>query len=323
MGNIGGNVVANLFRNQMSMSWMWNLRTIGIMVGIIGIVDFFFLIDHPSKKGIIIELPDENEQKEILKRTSTLLKARKSGESDEINSSAKAPNNELYQKLIEKEDNEVEIVEQENGDAAEEQMEFETILEEYEEVEAEKHAISFWKAWLLPGVLQFAFCVAFVKLSTYGMLFWLPTYAKEELNYEHLDVELIAIAFDIGTIIGSISLGLLTDVTYKKRSPVAFFGLLIGTLLFLMVVFFSDSSKPVILVIIFLIGFFVGGIFNIVAATAAADLAKGDALKGNDKALATVSGILDGSGSLGAAFGSLIIGLIAQKSWPGVFTFLA
>jgi MFS transporter, OPA family, solute carrier family 37 (glycerol-3-phosphate transporter), member 3 len=155
------------------------------------------------------------------------------------------------------------------------------------------------------------------------MLFWLPTYAKEELDYDDLDVELIAISFDVGTIIGSISLGLLTDFTYKKRSPVAFIGLLIGTLLFLMVVFFSDSSKPVILVIIFLIGFFVGGIFNIVAATAAADLAKGDALKGNDKALGTVSGILDGSGSLGAAFGSLIIGQIAQKSWPGVFTFLA
>jgi MFS transporter, OPA family, solute carrier family 37 (glycerol-3-phosphate transporter), member 3 len=155
------------------------------------------------------------------------------------------------------------------------------------------------------------------------MLFWLPTYAKEELDYSNFDVGLIAITYDVGTIVGSIILGLLTDLTYNKRSPVAFVGLIIGTVLFLMVVFFSDSSKYAILTIIFFIGFFVGSIFNIVAATAAADLAKGDALKGNDKALATVSGILDGSGSLGAAFGSLMIGRIAEKSWAGVFIFLA
>jgi len=72
-----------------------------------------------------------------------------------------------------------------------------------------------------------------------------------------------------------------------------------------------------------LTGFVVGGVFNVVAATAAADLAKGDSLKGNSKALATVSGILDGSGSLGAAFGSLTIGAIRNQSWNGVFIFLA
>lgn len=155
------------------------------------------------------------------------------------------------------------------------------------------------------------------------MLFWLPAYADEELGYGHADVGLIAFSFDLGTIVGSIFLGWLSDITYKKRSPVAFFGLLTGTVLFLMVVFFSDAGELVLLVIIFFIGFIVGGIFNIVAATAAADLAKSDTLKGNNKALATVSGILDGSGSLGAAFGSLIIGAIRQISWNGVFIFLA
>jgi len=170
---------------------------------------------------------------------------------------------------------------------------------------------------------MFAICVAFVKLSTYGMLFWLPSYAEENLGYNNTDVAFIAISFDVGTMLGSILLGLLTDYTYKKRSPVAFFGLVIGSGLFFMVVFLTDESKYIIFALIFCIGFVVGGIFNIVAATAAADLAKGKALKGNDKALGTVSGILDGSGSLGAAFGSLIIGQISQVSWPGVFIFLA
>ena len=136
-------------------------------------------------------------------------------------------------------------------------------------------------------------------------------------------MEFIAISNDIGTMFGSIILGKITDLTHKKRSPVAFFGLILGSVLFLLVVFLHDSPIYVLYTIIFFVGFFVGGIFNIVAATAAADLAKGDSLKGNDKALGTVSGILDGSGSLGAAFGSLIIGTIQTKSWDGAFLFLA
>ena len=97
----------------------------------------------------------------------------------------------------------------------------------------EEKGISFWKAWLIPGVIPFALWVAFVKWATYGMLFWLPSYADDELHYSHEDVGIIAMSYDIGTIIGSIILGLITDLTYKKRSPVAFCGLLIGSGLFI------------------------------------------------------------------------------------------
>jgi OPA family glycerol-3-phosphate transporter-like MFS transporter 3 len=155
------------------------------------------------------------------------------------------------------------------------------------------------------------------------MLLWLPAYADRELDYDHVSIELIAIANDVGTIIGSIVLGKASDMMYKKRSPIAFAGLITGGVLFLLVAFLSDSSKYLIYTLIFLIGFVVGGVFNIVSATAAADLAKGDQLVGNSKALSTVTGILDGCGSLGAAFGSLIIGEIRNYSWNGVFIFLS
>ena len=90
----------------------------------------------------------------------------------------------------------------------------------------------------------------------------------------------------------------------------------------MLIVFFHNTIEAVF-IFIFFIGFFIGGIYNIVGATAAADLAKSKTLKSNDKALSTVSGILDGSGSLGAAFGSLIIGAVRNYSWDGVFIFLA
>ena len=172
-------------------------------------------------------------------------------------------------------------------------------------------------------MIPFALSIAFLKLAAYGLLLWLPTYAKDNLKYNNRDAGFIAISNDLGSIFGSVILGKLTDLTYKKRSPIAFAGLIIGSLLFFLIVFFSDQNQLLVYTIIFFIGFFVGGVFNIVAATAAADIAKGDSLKGNDKALGTVSGILDGSGSLGAAFGSLIIGAVRHYSWNWVFIFLS
>jgi len=72
--------------------------------------------------------------------------------------------------------------------------------------------------------------------------------------------------------------------------------------------------------LIFFLGFFVGGISNIIAGTACADLGKQDALKNNSKALSTVTGIVDGTGSVGAAVGQKGIGYLQDNaSWSAVF----
>ena len=73
-------------------------------------------------------------------------------------------------------------------------------------------------------------------------------------------------------------------------------------------------------ILIFILGFFVGGISNIISGTACADLGKHDALKHNSKALSTVTGIVDGTGSIGAALGQKGIGYLQDNgSWTGVF----
>jgi OPA family glycerol-3-phosphate transporter-like MFS transporter 3 len=55
-----------------------------------------------------------------------------------------------------------------------------------------------------------------------------------------------------------------------------------------------------------------------------ADLGKHPAVKDDTDALATVTGIVDGTGSLGAAIGQTIIALIEKEtsSWTWVFYFL-
>uniref|UniRef100_A0A8C3J498 Uncharacterized protein n=1 Tax=Calidris pygmaea TaxID=425635 RepID=A0A8C3J498_9CHAR len=47
-----------------------------------------------------------------------------------------------------------------------------------------------------------------------------------------------------------------------------------------------------------------------------------ESLKGNAKALSTVTAIIDGTGSIGAALGPLLAGLISPTGWNNVFYML-
>lgn len=236
MGNIGGNVLANLLRDQVEMDWMWSLRTIGILIGVIALINLAILIDHPHKLGIVIELKEEATKAKA--DSGNLNGKRHRTNSIEI----RTPREELegihvateFNKttpIMEDEndiDDEVDSINKVNQKQMSQDEEYHELNDENMIIHEEK-AISFWKAWMIPGVIPYALSIACVKCSTYGILFWLPSYAHKELNYSHLDIELIAIMNDIGCIIGSIVLGKITDIMHKKRAPVAFIGLLIGT----------------------------------------------------------------------------------------------
>ena len=63
-------------------------------------------------------------------------------------------------------------------------------------------------------------------------------------------------------------------------------------------------------------GFFIGGVANLISAAVSADLGRSC----GDEALATVTGVVDGTGSIGAALGQLLIPLITHLiSWRAVF----
>ena len=73
-------------------------------------------------------------------------------------------------------------------------------------------------------------------------------------------------------------------------------------------------------IVLGVLGFFIGGVSNIISAAVCADLGKQPKIKGNASALATVTGILDGTGSAGAAVGQLLIPLLEQHlGWDSVF----
>lgn len=82
----------------------------------------------------------------------------------------------------------------------------------------------------------------------------------------------------------------------------------------------SPNSELVNALLMSVVGFFIGGVANIISATITADLGRQDAIKGNKEGLSTVTGIVDGTGSIGAALGQLLVPLIQEKfNWFYVF----
>jgi OPA family glycerol-3-phosphate transporter-like MFS transporter 3 len=69
-------------------------------------------------------------------------------------------------------------------------------------------------------------------------------------------------------------------------------------------------------------GAFIGGPANMISAAITADLGRQDVLAASDQALSTVTGIVDGTGSFGAAIGQVLIPLIEKHyDWRFVFYF--
>jgi len=69
-------------------------------------------------------------------------------------------------------------------------------------------------------------------------------------------------------------------------------------------------------------GFFVNGPYALITTAVSASLGTHECLRGNTKAMAVVTSIIDATGSLGAAIGPLLAGVISAHSWDDVFYML-
>lgn len=84
----------------------------------------------------------------------------------------------------------------------------------------------------------------------------------------------------------------------------------------------SPNDQVINGVLLAITGFFIGGPSNMISSAISADLGRQDALRGSKEALATVTGIVDGTGSIGAAAGQYLVSLIESKlGWMSVFYF--
>lgn len=132
---------------------------------------------------------------------------------------------------------------------------------------------------------------------------------------------ILSTIFDIGGVFGGISAGYISDkMGAHAVTSLIFLFLSIPTLIFYRV--FGSASSLLNITLMFLSGYFVNGPYSLITTAVATDLGTQDLIRGSSRALATVTAIIDGTGSVGAALGPLLTGYISSWGWNSVFVML-
>ncbi|XP_010488834.1 PREDICTED: putative glycerol-3-phosphate transporter 5 [Camelina sativa] len=186
-------------------------------------------------------------------------------------------------------------------------------------------AIGFLEAWRLPGVAPYAFCLFFSKLVAYTFLYWLPYYLRHTavagVNLSHKTAGILSTVFDVGGVLGGISAGFISDkINARAVTSITFLALSIPALIMYRI--YGSVSMFINIALMFISGLLVNGPYALITTAVAADLGTQDSIKGNGRALATVTAIIDGTGSVGAALGPLLAGFISSRGWNSVFFML-
>ncbi|XAR71812.1 Glycerol-3-phosphate-transporting ATPase [Bertholletia excelsa] len=189
----------------------------------------------------------------------------------------------------------------------------------------EEKAVGFVEAWKIPGVAPFAFCLFFAKLVAYTFLYWLPFYISHTaIDGKYLSSEEagnLSTLFDVGGVVGGILAGHISDYLDARAITAASFMYCTIPVLFLYKLY-GHISLAVNVGLLFIAGMFVNGPYALITTAVSADLGTHSSLRGNSRGLATVTAIIDGTGSFGAAIGPLLTGYISALSWNAVFDML-
>jgi len=178
--------------------------------------------------------------------------------------------------------------------------------------------VSMCEALMLPSVLPYCLCNACLKFVNYAFFFWLPFYLTNAYHWSESEANRLAVWYDLGGIVGSVAGGYVSD-RIGHRAPVLM-AMLSTSLPMLFLYSGLGDSRALHILMMTLLGVTISGPYNLIVGTIAVDLGSQPALAGNEAAMSTVTGLIDGVGSGGSAVGQLFIPLIQNAiGWHWVF----
>ncbi|KAM6978154.1 glucose-6-phosphate exchanger SLC37A1 isoform 2-T2 [Tautogolabrus adspersus] len=296
VGNILGSLIAGYW---VSSNWGMSFIVPGIVIAAMGVVCFFFLIEHP------------NDLKSIHAQNSSPTTSVPAKCWNGVNGQT-----EMYLQYKDKTQSyDTELL-----------LPRDSVCVPVQPVvvvkrESEPSAISFMGALRIPGVIEFSLCLLFAKLVSYTFLFWLPLYITKAAHLDAKKAGDLSTLFDVGGIVGGILAGVISDKLGKRATTCAVMLLLSAPTLYGFSMISEFGLGPTIGMLL-VCGGLVNGPYSLITTAVSADLGTHKSLKGNARALSTVTAIIDGTGSVGAALGPLLAGLLSAGGWDQVFYML-
>lgn len=140
-------------------------------------------------------------------------------------------------------------------------------------------------------------------------------------HVSHKTAGILSTIFDVGGVLGGVSAGIMSDRLNARASTSIFF-LFFSIPTLIAYRSYGSISMQLNISLMFLSGYFVNGPYALITTAVSAELGTQDMIQGNSRALATVTAIIDGTGSVGAALGPLLTGYISTRGWNNVFLML-
>jgi len=298
VGNICGSLIA---AGVLQYGWGWSFILPGACIASAGIIVFLFLVVTPEDIGLLSTYDPRRKKKQVVTEDVEVGPTGKMAIGIEVDT--------------------------ENGEGPKteggERPKTEDQMNETDSTAS--NAVGFIEAWMIPGVAPFALCLFFAKLVAYTFLYWLPFYiSNTAIGGEYLSVVSsgnLSTLFDLGGVVGGILAGHISDrLDARAITAASFMYCAIPALILYRV--YGGISMFVNIALMMISGMFVNGPYALITTAVSADLGTHSSLKGNSRALATVTAIIDGTGSVGAALGPLLTGFISTDGWNGVFIML-
>ena len=186
---------------------------------------------------------------------------------------------------------------------------------ESESFQTEEKKVTFIEAWKIPGVIEYTLSYACSKFVNYAWMFWLPYYLDVVLGFSPLIIGLVMVMYELGAILGASVGGWISDKLNTRVGTVYTMISLVSPL----TIFIWNSENDMvvqIVVCVLMLGVSVAGSCYIMDSCFPADLAS------DSSQIATISGIMDGTGSLFAGTGIFFVGYLQQYSWDYVFSLI-
>lgn len=290
LGNILGSLVAGAFVNY---NWGLSFTVPGLIIAGVGFLLFLFMVPQPSDVGLSA---GEEQVRQV--ETEPLLE-----------------------------------------DPEKEEEPFGPPSVNVVTTETDEKAVGFLDALRIPGVVEFSLCLFFSKLVSYTFLYWLPNYIHSTSGVDAEESAVLSTVFDLGGILGGIIAGIVSDSTGNPASTCGVMLVFAIPTLFVYenVVSMGGwcpitavSGVPVHnacftwnILLTMVTGILVNGPYSLITTAVSAELGQHPSLAGSGKALATVTAIIDGTGSIGAAIGPFLAGpLSGGGHWDNVFYML-
>lgn len=185
----------------------------------------------------------------------------------------------------------------------------------------EHKAISIWCALSIPGVITYSICLSLSKLICYSFIMWLPYYLNI-IGYSQSTANNLSTIYDIGGIVGGILTGYISDKIHARGITCMMMLIITVPVLYLYMIV-ATYSELINSIVMFVLGITTIGPYTLVSSAVSADLGSHAILHGNNKAMATVTGIIDGVGSIGGALSGVLCSYVGSHyGWNNVLYML-